>query len=78
MTDLHYVIVEHDGGWAYRLADVFSETFPTRRHAEEAAKRAAAEQTISGETAAIQYQDAAGVWHEELADGSDRPHTSVD
>jgi hypothetical protein len=25
-------IVEHDGGWAYRVDGVFSETFPTPRH----------------------------------------------
>lgn len=78
MEQLHYHVVEHDGGWAYKLGDVFSETFPTRQHAEAAAKRAATEQTMSGEAEAIQYQDAKGDWHDELTSGSDRPSTIVD
>jgi hypothetical protein len=77
MTDLHYTIVEHDGGWAYKLGDVFSETFPSRQHAAAAAARAAREQTIPGETEAIEYQDAKGTWHDEIAPGGDRPTTDV-
>ena len=29
MTTIHYHIVPHDGGYAYKLGDVFSEPFPT-------------------------------------------------
>jgi hypothetical protein len=29
MTKITYEIVEHDGGWAYRVDGVFSETFPS-------------------------------------------------
>ena len=78
MTEVHYSIVEHDGGWAYKLGDVYSETFPSQRQAEAAAKRAASEQAVSGETEAISYQDEKGEWHEELADGTDRPAATVD
>ena len=78
MSDVHYTIVEHDGGWAYKLGDVFSETFPTREHAAQAAQRAAREQQQSGETEAISYQDAQGAWHEELASGTDRPSADVE
>ena len=39
-----YKIVEHDGGWAYRVDGVFSETFPSHDAARAAAERAAAEQ----------------------------------
>ena len=78
MSDtLHYTIVEHDGGWAYKLGDVFSETFPSREQAMHAAQRAAQEQQVSGETEAISYQDGRGVWHEELASGGDRPAVDV-
>jgi hypothetical protein len=43
MPDVTYEIVQHDGGWAYKVDGVFSETFPT--HAEAlAAGQAAAEQ----------------------------------
>jgi hypothetical protein len=77
MPSVHYEIVEHDGGWAYKVGDVFSEPFPTHDQARDAAERAAAEQTVPGETEGIEYQDRAGGWHEEVAQGSDRPETDV-
>ena len=39
--------------------------------------RAAARQTVAGTTDGIVYQDQNGRWHEELADGHDRPATRV-
>ena len=39
--------------------------------------RAAAEQERPGETEGIVYEDEKGQWHEEIADGADRPHTHV-
>ncbi len=78
MTEIHYRIVEHDGGWAYRLGDVFSETFPTHDAALAAARRVAAEQKVPGETRAIQYQDASGRWLTELAAGDDRPAVEIE
>jgi hypothetical protein len=79
MSDHHvtYVVVEHDGGWAYRVDDVFSETFPTKELAHAAAERAAREQRIPGETAPIEFEDRSGKWHEEVAKGGDRPETDV-
>jgi hypothetical protein len=59
MTQIKYEVVEHDGGFAYKLGDVFSEPFPTHDEALAAARRAAIEQRMSGETAAISWQDAA-------------------
>lgn len=78
MTKLKYEIVEHDGGFAYKLGDVFSEPFPTHEEAAAAARRAALEQRVAGETEAIEYQDDSGRWHEELARGDDRPETVVE
>jgi len=77
MPDVIYQVVEHDGGWAYKVGDVFSETFPDHASAAAAAKRAADEQRVPGETEVIQYEDAQGRWHEETARGSDRPTTGV-
>ena len=77
MTELHYRIVEHDGGWAYQLGDVFSETFPSHDQAADAARLAAREQSVPGSTAAIQYQDQDGRWRTELARGDDRPTADV-
>lgn len=77
MAKAHYEIVEHEGGWAYRSEGTYSEAFPTRAAAEAAAKRAAAEQRISGESAEIEFEDPEGRWHIEHASGDDRPDTDV-
>jgi hypothetical protein len=77
MSNVTYTIVEHDGGWAYKLGDVFSEPFPSHDAAAQAARAAAAEQRVPGESALIRYQDASGKWHDETASGSDRPETDV-
>ncbi|MBN9580384.1 MAG: DUF2188 domain-containing protein [Afipia sp.] len=77
MVRVVYEVVEHDGGWAYRFNNVFSETFPTHAAARAAAERAAAEQRVPGRTEAIQYEDRDGRWREETAKGDDRPSTEV-
>ena len=77
MATIHYHIVQHDGGWAYKLGDVFSESFPTHEQALQAARRAAREQERPDETRAILWEDADGKWHREVASGGDRPDTEV-
>ena len=77
MTKITYEIVEHDGGWAYRVDGVFSETFPSHDLARKAAERAAREQVVPGATTGISYEDKSGHWHEEEAAGDDRPETDV-
>lgn len=77
MAEVTYEIVEHDGGWAYKLGDVFSEPYETRDAAVLAARLVAKEQRISGDTEVISYQDKAGHWHQEVARGDDRPETVV-
>ncbi len=77
MTNVTYEIVEHDGGWAYKVDGVFSEPFPTHDAALKAATRAAAGQIVPGHTEEIEYEDAKGKWHTETASGSDRPTTTV-
>jgi hypothetical protein len=77
MAKVTYEIVEHDGGWAYRVNDVFSEPFPTHDTARRAAEQAAREQHIPGNTTAITWEDKDGRWHQELSAGSDRPETDV-
>ena len=77
MTKLTYEIVEHDGGWAYKADGVFSETYMSHDAARNAAERAAREQGVPDETTDISYEDKDGGWHEERADGDDRPDTDV-
>lgn len=77
MAKLTYKIVEHDGGWAYKVGDTYSETFPSHSDALQAAQIASSEQQIAGQTDGIEYEDANGKWHSELADGRDRPETEV-
>jgi hypothetical protein len=77
MTHVHYHIVQHAEGWAYKLGDVFSETFPSHEAALNAARAAAARQELGGTTQVITYEDKDGVWHEEIASGGDRPEADV-
>ncbi len=78
MPKVTYHIIEHDGGWAYRVGDVISETFPSHDLARKAAERAAGEQRVAGETEGISYEDREGRWHDEVSEGGDRPDTDVE
>ena len=77
MPDVVYEIVQHDGGWAYKVNGVFSEPFPTHDEALAAAQVAAAEQEIPGQGETIEYEDDKGKWHTEATSGQDRPHAVV-
>lgn len=77
MAKLHYRIVAHDGGWAYKLGDVFSEPFASHDAALAVARRVVAEQHIPGDATLIEYQDADGKWHTEMSEGRDRPDVDV-
>lgn len=76
-THVTYEIVEHDGGWAYKVGDVFSETFASHEAARRAAENAAAEQQLAGRTEGIEFQSQDGSWHREVSEGGDRPETEV-
>ncbi|CAN5440710.1 hypothetical protein BH10PSE7_BH10PSE7_06980 [soil metagenome] len=78
MTKVRYEVVEHDGGWAYKVGDVFSETFASHEEASTAARHAAANQALGGKTEHIEFEDTEGVWHQEIAPGDDRPETEVE
>jgi len=78
MVHVTYLIVEHDGGWAYKVDGSFSETFPSHEAARRAAERAAAVQRVAGETTGISWETADGKWHESVSDGGDRPDTDVE
>jgi len=78
MAHVIYKVVPHDGGWTYTQDGVFAETYPTRKAAADAARAVAAEQRTPGDTEAILFETADGEWHEELADGDDRPDADVE
>jgi len=77
MTKIVYEVVEHDGGWAYKVDGVFSETFESHDIARRAAERAAKEQVVKGDKTDISYEDKDGHWHDEVSAGDDRPETDV-
>ena len=77
MSKVTYEIVEHDGGWAYKVGDVFSEPYPTHAAALKAAQTAAEEQKTPGYTEIIEFEDAKGKRHTETARGTDRPSTTI-
>ena len=76
MTKITYELVEHDGGWAYQVDRLFSETFPSHNLARKAADRAAKEQIVPGEATGISYEDKDGRWHDETSPGGDRPESA--
>ena len=78
MPKVTYHVVQHDWGWAYKVGDVYSETFASHDEARAAAERAAAEQQVGGETTDIEYEDSQGRWRLEEAKGGDRPETAVE
>jgi hypothetical protein len=77
MAKITYQIVRHDGGWAYRVDETFSETFQSHDSARKAAERAAREQAVPGEATIISYEDKKGHWHDEQSAGNDRPEVKV-
>lgn len=77
MPDVIYEIVEHDGGFAYRVKGSLSETFPTQEEARIAAAKAAVEHEQAGSAEDIEYEDSKGRWHQEHAIGTDRPSTAI-
>ena len=77
MTKITYEIVKHDGGWAYRVDETFSEAFSTHDAARKAAEQAAREQEEPGKATAISYEDNKGHWHSERSAGDDRPVVKV-
>lgn len=77
MTRIVYEIIQHDGGWAFKLGDTISETFPSHDAAYAAAKRVAAEQMQPGQTVGISWEDERGRWHDEISSGDDRPDVDI-
>jgi Uncharacterized protein conserved in bacteria (DUF2188) len=78
MTKVTYEIVKHDGGWAYRVEETYSEPYPSHAAARAAAERAASEQQAPGASVTISYEDKDGHWHKEVSSGKDRPKTDVE
>ncbi|WP_312407069.1 hypothetical protein [Rhizobium sp.] len=77
MTTITYHVGEHDGGFAYRLGDVWSESFPSHEVALSAARTAAERQHVEGQDAEISFQLSDGRWQTEHASGGDRPETEI-
>jgi Uncharacterized protein conserved in bacteria (DUF2188) len=76
-SDVTYEVVQHDGGWAYKVNGAFSEAFPSHAEALAAAQSAAVEQELPGDAETIEYEDDRGEWHSESVSGRDRPHAVV-
>ena len=78
MAHVTYKVVQHDGGWTYTMDGVYAETFHTRDQAIAAVRTVAAEQRTPGNTEAISWESADGIWHDETAPGEDRPEVDVE
>ena len=76
MIKVTYEVVEHDGGWAYRVNGLYLETFPTHALAHKAAERAARERVAPVETTGIFFEELkSAIGIDEVSAGSDRPET---
>jgi hypothetical protein len=73
MTRITYQIIRHRGGWAYRVDDTLSETFPTHAGAWLAADHAAREQCDPGTTTVISYEHRNGRWNYERTGAKEQP-----
>src|ERR1700730_2992027 len=69
MTRIIYEVVEHDGGWAYQVDGVFSETFPSHDLARAAADRAAKEQIVPGDAMGFRTKIRHRRWYDEASPG---------
>ena len=63
MARIHYRIVAHDGGWAYKLNDVFSEPFVSKSAALAAAKKSPPSSTfpVTPHTSSFRMKTACGI-----------------
>jgi hypothetical protein len=77
MTKIVYEIIRHDNGWAFKLGDTISTTYPNHDAAYAAARRVAIEQMRPGQTAGISWEDERGRWHDEVSPGDDRPEVDI-
>lgn len=72
MSTLTYRVVQHDGGWSYRVRDAFSETYPTEEQAKRAAEIAAQAHRETGAREPVQHKDEDGRWHKAIPTEDDR------
>lgn len=68
MTKLNYEIVERDGGYAWKLGDAISETYPTRDAATAAAIEDSARRQSGTAPQTPETEGDARRWHNEMAD----------
>ncbi len=77
MSEVTYRIVEHDGGFAYKVGDVFSETFPKSRRGAASGPGRGGRAAGSPARRGHPLPGSGGGWHDETAQGSDRPRARV-
>ena len=78
MAKVIYEVVQHDGGWAYKVGDVLSETLPDPRRSPcrsgRRCRAAAPRRRDRGHRVRGQVRPLA----QEIAEGTDRPDTELD
>lgn len=77
MTEVIYEIGEHDGGWAYKVGNVYSDPIAPAKAFMQPRPKSLWNSACPGETEAIQFEDAKGQWHTETAQGGDRPRPEI-
>ncbi|KRB55056.1 hypothetical protein ASE04_04850 [Rhizobium sp. Root708] len=72
-----YHVDKHDGGWAYHVDQVWSETFSDHGSALKAARAAASRQGTSDASVLVTYENTSGQWVTELAGNGERVDANV-
>jgi predicted lipoprotein len=66
MGRLHYQVVQHEHGWAYRLERTYSRIFTTQLAAITAARTAAIQMHEDGDETFVRVQEGPLNWRTEL------------
>jgi hypothetical protein len=62
MNKITYRVLRYDGGWAYRIDEMLSETYDTYDAARSAADGAAREQLLPRKAVVVPFKDKRGPW----------------
>ena len=77
MMKPNYEIVERDGGYAWKLGDALSETYPTREAANAAAIEDSHKRESGNGRKTAQAEGDARRWHNEMTDNDTGHETDI-
>ena len=77
MSEVTYEIVEHDGGWAYKVDGALSRCSRPMRQRSRQHRPPPLSRKPPARPKRLNTKTRKGKWHTETARGSDRPETHI-